>query len=86
MEDIRPDYYKSGWSRIECIDYIIDHGFNFCRGNVIKYVTRAGLKGSAVDDLKKARQYLDFEIERLEKGRIDNGQKAKQEDDTSQRE
>lgn len=79
---LRPDYYKAGG--IECIEYIMDKKFNFCLGNVIKYVTRAGQKGDALEDLKKARQYLDFEIERLEREK--NGQTAKQEDDTTQRE
>lgn len=38
---------------------------NFCLGNVIKYVWRAGLKNpDARTDLLKARQYLDWEIER----------------------
>lgn len=49
---------------IECID--ITRHFNFCRGNAIKYLWRAGLKGNAIEDLRKARKYLDFEIERLE--------------------
>ena len=35
-------------------------------GNAIKYIWRAGLKSDdAIQDLEKARQYLDFEIERL---------------------
>lgn len=43
---------------------------NFNRGNVVKYVARAGLKNPAteVEDLKKARFYLDREIERLVHG------------------
>lgn len=57
-----PKHYKS--EGIEPIQYIQSHGFNFALGNVIKYVTRAGKKpGSpAIEDLEKARQYLDFEI------------------------
>ena len=57
-----PEHYTQG--KIECIKYIQDKGFNFCLGNVIKYVTRAGLKvdNSRLQDLEKARQYLDFEI------------------------
>ena len=39
---INPDYYKSHPSGVECID-IIKH-YDFCIGNVIKYVWRAGLK------------------------------------------
>lgn len=48
---------------IECID--ITREMNFCRGNVIKYVWRAGKKGDAIEDLFKARQYLEFEIDRM---------------------
>lgn len=57
-----PEHYTQG--KIECIKYIQDKGFNFCLGNVIKYVTRAGLKAdnSRLQDLLKAKQYLDFEI------------------------
>lgn len=40
---------------------------NFNLGNVVKYVSRAGRKGDALEDLRKARQYLDFEIEAMEK-------------------
>lgn len=44
---------------------IRDWDLNFNLGNVVKYVSRAGRKGDALDDLKKARQYLDFEIDAL---------------------
>ena len=42
---------------------------NFARGNVIKYVSRAGKKDSnkELEDLKKASWYLNREIERLNK-------------------
>lgn len=44
---------------------------SFCRGNVVKYVARAGRKDIAaeLEDLQKARWYLDREIERLERQR-----------------
>lgn len=45
---------------------ITDH-FDSARSNVIKYVWRMGEKGDALKDLKKARQYLDRKIMRLEK-------------------
>ena len=66
-EDMRPkvSHYQSGG--IEPIDYINSHNFNFNIGNCIKYCSRAGLKGDAVTDLKKAIDYLNFEIERLSK-------------------
>lgn len=42
---------------------------NFCLGNAVKYIWRAGnkLSNTVFDDLKKARWYIDREIERLEK-------------------
>ena len=51
--------------KIEPIDYINSHNFNFNIGNCIKYCSRAGLKGDAIEDLQKAIHYLQFEIERL---------------------
>lgn len=46
---------------------------NFCRGNVVKYVARAGLKdaGTEVEDLRKAQWYLEREIKRLELGEVE---------------
>jgi hypothetical protein len=59
-----PPHYTQHPSGVECIQ-ITEH-FNFCLGNVIKYVWRAGLKRKSrrLEDLKKARFYLDREIER----------------------
>lgn len=61
-----PAHYTQG---IECMDYIESHKLNYARGNIIKYVTRAGLKDASkeVEDLEKARWYLDREIERVKK-------------------
>jgi len=53
--------------RIECIDVTRHMGFNL--GNVIKYLWRAGLKGSTVEDLEKARWYLTDEIDRALKAK-----------------
>ena len=60
----RPKHYTEHPSGIECIT-ITEH-MPFCLGNVIKYVWRAGLKGDRLEDLKKARWYLDREIKRIE--------------------
>ena len=64
-----PEYYCSGG--IEAIDFIEAHNLNFSRGNVIKYVTRAGRKDGEEEltALEKAKWYLDREIERIKKGR-----------------
>lgn len=59
----RPNHYQSHPSGIEPIE-ITKHE-SFLRGNIIKYVMRAPYKGRELEDLKKARQYLDWEIERV---------------------
>ena len=59
----RPKHYTAHSSGIECIQ--ITECFNFCRGNAIKYIWRAGDKGNEVQDLEKARWYIDREIKRL---------------------
>lgn len=63
-----PSHYNMGG--IEVIDAIEAWGFGegFNRGNAIKYIARAGRKDPAkeVEDLKKARFYIDAEIKRLE--------------------
>lgn len=66
-----PSHYTSG--KIEVIDFITDQNLDFCLGNVVKYVSRAGKKEEEgktiiekqVEDLKKARFYLDFKIKQL---------------------
>ena len=52
-----PDHYKQG---IECWDYITSHNLGYLEGNIIKYITRAGLKDGErdIDDLMKALAYL----------------------------
>lgn len=59
-----PKHYTSHPSGVECIQ-VTEH-MNFCRGNAMKYIWRAGEKGNEIEDLKKARWYLDREIKRLE--------------------
>ena len=59
-DHINPDHYKSHPSGIECIRVTEHMGFNL--GNAVKYIWRCDLKQSAVDDLRKARWYLDREI------------------------
>lgn len=60
---INPAHYQEHPSGIQCIQ-VTEH-MNFCRGNAVKYIWRAGLKGDAIEDLTKARWYLDREIARL---------------------
>ena len=61
-----PEHYIGHPSGIECIQ-VTEH-MNFCLGNVVKYVWRAGLKNKdPIRDLEKARFYIDREISRLKK-------------------
>lgn len=64
---IRPKHYASHPSGVECI--VVAEHMNFCLGNAIKYLWRAGEKGDAIEDLKKARWYIDREIARLDKSK-----------------
>ena len=63
---IEPAHYRIG---IEPIAAIESWQLGFCLGNTVKYIARAGHKDptKTVEDLKKARWYLDREIARLEK-------------------
>ena len=58
-----PAHYTQHPSGVECIQ-VTEH-MNFNRGNAIKYIWRAGDKGDVVQDLQKARWYIDREIQRL---------------------
>ena len=60
-----PPHYKSHPSGIECIQ-ITEH-FNFNVGNAIKYLFRHEHKGKPLEDLKKARWYIDREIQLRER-------------------
>lgn len=64
-----PDHYQG---KVECIDAIEsalgDDGFvACCRGNAMKYLYRAGRKGKAMEDLRKAAWYINRAIETLSK-------------------
>lgn len=56
------------FSKFEPKDVIRAWGLNFNLGSAVKYIARAGRKGDKVEDLKKAKQFLEFEIEALERG------------------
>lgn len=58
----QPPHYTTGG--IEVIDFIEAKGLDYHLGNVIKYLSRAGKKGDKLEDMKKARWYLDRAIER----------------------
>jgi hypothetical protein len=71
-----PSHYTSSPARcpecsrpIECID-VAEHQ-NFCLGNAMKYLWRAGLKGDALEDLRKAQWYLAREIARRQTAAVE---------------
>lgn len=58
-----PEHYDM---EIQPIEYIMRNGLGFCEGNIVKYVSRYKQKGG-IEDLKKARHYLDMLIEQEQK-------------------
>ena len=62
---LKPAHYTSG--KIEVLDFIEDQKFNYKRACVVRYVSRAGKKDPAkeLEDLRKAKFYLDREIEKM---------------------
>lgn len=53
-----PKHYN--FSKFETIDVIKSWDLDFCLGNVIKYISRAGRKLDEIEDLKKAKFYLEY--------------------------
>ena len=69
-----PKHYNTG--KIEVIDAIEAWTMGFCDGNVIKYVARHKHKGRPIEDLKKAKWYLERLIQQYEQeNRIENTDK-----------
>jgi len=69
-----PFHYTQHPSGVECIE-VTEH-YNFCIGNAIKYLWRAGLKSSVdsskhIEDLKKAIWYINREISNLENNKYE---------------
>lgn len=57
-----PKHYTDHPSGIECIQITEHMGFNL--GNALKYIWRCDLKWDSVEDLRKARWYIDREIQK----------------------
>lgn len=60
-----PKHYTMG--RIEVLDFILDQQLPYLPGNIVKYLCRYRWKGKPVQDLKKARFYLDRLIRETER-------------------
>lgn len=65
VENETPKHYKTD-KNIDVIDFCKIYKLNFNRGNIVKYVCRAGKKDDEIIDLKKALDYIQREIKYLE--------------------
>ena len=61
-----PAHYGGAKNSYEAIKVIEAWGLNFNLGNTVKYIARAGRKAELIEDLRKARWYLDREISILQ--------------------
>ncbi len=57
------------YSEYEPKDVIRAWGLNFNLGSAVKYIARAGRKDDILQELNKAKQFIEFEIEAIEKER-----------------
>ena len=64
MKGTQP-HYENETKQYDVIDIVNDYKLNFCRGNILKYIIRAGKKKDEIGDLVKAQDYLKRELERL---------------------
>lgn len=64
-----PAHYGGASNPYEAIKVIEAWQLGFCLGNAVKYISRAGKKDDIVQDLEKARWYLDREIANLKAGK-----------------
>lgn len=61
-----PAHYGGKDDPYEAIKVIDAWRLGFCLGNTVKYISRHEKKGTSLEDLKKARWYLDWEIAKRE--------------------
>jgi len=72
-DSISPDYYRVG-KRIEVIDFIIDQQMDYLTASAVKYLCRwqhkhLGDRGGQIEDLRKARFFIEKQIEEQMKDR-----------------
>lgn len=65
-----PPHYHAG-TVYEAIRVIEAWALGFHLGNAVKYICRANLKDNRLQNLQKARWYLDREIRNLESGLVE---------------
>ena len=65
----KKDRYASSDNKMQAIDVINAYNLNFNLGNIVKYILRLGKKDDEILELEKARDYINFEIDRIKKER-----------------
>lgn len=75
---IKPEHYNR--LNPQPKDVIRAWGLNFNLGSAVKYISRAGHKDDIVQDLKKAQEFIQFEIDAIEGTRAERKDKPKHED------
>jgi hypothetical protein len=60
-EQVGGDHYKN--CKIQPTEYIVANNLSWCEGNAVKYITRHRIKGEGLQDLLKARHYINLCIE-----------------------
>lgn len=68
-----PSHYGGSYNPYEAIKVIEAWALGFCLGNAVKYIARAGKKDDRLEDLRKARWYIDREIQRYGNAEKSNG-------------
>lgn len=68
-----PEHYGGKDNVYEAIKIIFHFNLDFCLGNALKYIIRAGKKNpdKEIEDLQKAKWYINAKIEELERKKID---------------
>jgi hypothetical protein len=58
-----PSYYEGTFRKIKAIDVIHDFGLSHCKASALEYILRSGKKDDEIQDLKKAINHIELEIE-----------------------
>lgn len=71
-----PSHYGGEQNPYEAIKVIEAWSLGFCLGNCVKYISRAGKKDDIIQDLEKAKWYLQREIDKLKEKKIESDNTA----------
>jgi len=58
-----PSYYEGKFNKIKAIDVIHDFELSHCKASALEYILRSGKKDNEIQDLKKAINHIELEIE-----------------------